>query len=88
VQQRGREKFQTAQQKYLATIEALETDLQDAGQLQGLITLREEKKRFEQDKTTISPRVPSLPNRKACGRFKPPRTAVCRPIAASRHCKP
>ena len=48
-QQRGREKFESAQQKYLDAIELLEADLQDAGQLQGLITLREEKKRFAQD---------------------------------------
>ena len=48
-QQRGREKFESAQQKYLDAIEVLEADLQDAGQLQGLITLREEKKRFAQD---------------------------------------
>lgn len=49
VQQRGRENFQVAQQKYLAVIAALENDLQDAGQLQGLIALREEKRRFTQD---------------------------------------
>ncbi|MCX7009874.1 MAG: hypothetical protein NTY53_21970, partial [Kiritimatiellaeota bacterium] len=48
-QQRGREKLQTAQQGYFAMIETLENDLQDAGQLQGLITLREEKKRFAQE---------------------------------------
>ena len=48
-QQRGREKFEAAQQKYIEAIETLENDLQDAGQLQGLITLREEKKRFAQD---------------------------------------
>jgi hypothetical protein len=48
-QQRGREKFESAQQKYIETIETLENDLQDAGQLQGLITLREEKKRFAHD---------------------------------------
>jgi hypothetical protein len=48
-QQRGREKFESAQQKYLDAIATLEADLQDAGQLQSLITLREEKKRFEQD---------------------------------------
>ncbi len=48
-QQRGRENFQAAQQKYLTAMEALENDLQDAGQLQGLITLREEKRRFAQD---------------------------------------
>jgi Skp family chaperone for outer membrane proteins len=47
--QRGRENIQVSQQKYLAAIEALENDLQDAGQLQGLIALREEKRRFAQD---------------------------------------
>ena len=48
-QLRGREKLQTAQQGYLTAVESLENDLQDAGQLQGLITLREEKKRFAQE---------------------------------------
>jgi len=47
--QRGRENFQVAQQKYLTALESLEGDLQDAGQLQGLIALREEKRRFAQD---------------------------------------
>ena len=48
-QQRGREKLEATQQKYLDALETLANDLEDAGQLQGLITLREEKKRFAQD---------------------------------------